>query len=127
MQKEGQLFDSFLTELKKSVKSCEYANEEEMVRDKIVLGVSDKAVQERLLREDALDLSKAVKYCRVMELSKTHSKVLQAEVTVIAIQTKRNKKTKDLLCKVCGTKHEFKKETCPTFGKQCVLCQGEII
>ena len=50
-QQEGEPFDFFVTDLKKLVKTCEYGDQTDSVlRDRIVLGISDLAVQERLLR-----------------------------------------------------------------------------
>ncbi|XP_044745191.1 uncharacterized protein LOC123307053 [Coccinella septempunctata] len=51
-QKEGQSMGSFITELKTMVKNWEYESEEEMVRDKIFLGIRDKSVRERLLQTE---------------------------------------------------------------------------
>lgn len=53
-QKLGQSFDSFITELKKAVKTTEYAKQDEMVRDRIVIGIYEKSTQEKLLREKDL-------------------------------------------------------------------------
>lgn len=115
MQKEGQSFDHFLAELKKAVKTCEYKEEDEMIRDRVVLGIKDKTTQERLLREERLDLTKAIAFCRITEISKVQSQVLQNEnVSEISIR----KPT----CKYCGYTHN-KQGKCPAYGKTCAKCQ----
>lgn len=43
IQKEGQSFDNLITELKIIVKTTEYSNKPEMVRDRIVMGILDKS------------------------------------------------------------------------------------
>ena len=53
-----------------------------MIRDRIVMGICDKAVQERLLRESDLTLEKAINFCRATEASKTQSKMIQGETAV---------------------------------------------
>lgn len=45
------MFDLFVTELKKAVKSTSYPDQDDMVRDRIVIGVLDKTTQEMLLKE----------------------------------------------------------------------------
>lgn len=51
----------FIEGLKKVAKTFEFADDDSMVRDILVVGVKDKATQERLFRELSLDLRKAVK------------------------------------------------------------------
>lgn len=70
IQKEAQTFDNDLTELQKAASTCEFAEEESLIRDRIVLGTRDKAVQERMLREPNLTLTKAAAYCRAAEASR---------------------------------------------------------
>ncbi|KAK4886965.1 hypothetical protein RN001_003236 [Aquatica leii] len=60
LQVEGQSFDNFVTELRKAVKTTEYTSQDEMVRDRIVMGIYDKTIQERLLREASLTLQKTI-------------------------------------------------------------------
>lgn len=129
VQKEGQSFDNFLTELHKGVKTTEYKDQEEMVRDRIVMGVYNKTTQERLLRESSLSLTKAIDFCRAVEISKEQAKQLQAECEVTAIRRERPKSEKSYetrkenQCSYCGYKHI--KGKCPAYGKKCSECQGK--
>ena len=52
-------------------RSAEFVEVENMIRDKIVFGMSDLRIKERLLREKDLDLAKAVDICRAAEASRT--------------------------------------------------------
>ena len=123
-QKEGQTFDSFLTELRKAVKTTNYKDPDDMIRDRIVMGVCEKSTQERLLRESKLTLTKAIDFCRATEVSKSQAKVLQSEVLVNAVGRssflKREEQGKK--CKFCGYIHSRNK--CPAFNKTCAKCQG---
>ena len=57
-----------MTELKARSQHCEFGTlQESLIRDKIVLGVHNKKVQERLLREFELSLDQAVSICRAAE------------------------------------------------------------
>ncbi|XP_039299843.1 uncharacterized protein LOC120355483 [Nilaparvata lugens] len=70
-QQENEPFNNFLTDLKKLVKSCEYKDQtDSLIRDRIVLGVFDKGLQERLLRVQDLTLDNAIDFCRAAELGK---------------------------------------------------------
>ena len=121
VQKEGQLFDNFLTELRKSVKTTEYSHPEDMIRDRIVIGIHDKSTQERLLRESSLTLEKAINLCRATEISKTQAKALQTECNISAVRG-RVKAKDGKQCKWCGYSHEPKK--CPAYNKTCAKCKG---
>src|SRR5436190_442654 len=67
-QEEGETFDSFLTDCRSLLKSCQYSDssgeplENQLLRDKIVHGVRDKTIQEALLRHDNLSLEKSIKF-----------------------------------------------------------------
>ena len=46
-----------------------------MLRDKFVFGLRDDSLKERLLRENELDLTKAVEIAQRQESSKKHNKL----------------------------------------------------
>ncbi|GBL83198.1 hypothetical protein AVEN_165396-2-1, partial [Araneus ventricosus] len=50
-QKPHEKFQEFYTRLKLAAEDCNYDNPERMLRNKIVQGINDKPLQERLLRE----------------------------------------------------------------------------
>lgn len=120
-QKEGQKFDSFLTELKVAVKSTEYNDKDDMVRDRIVFGIRDKSSQERLLRHADLKLDSAIALCRGVEASQKQVKEMQEEASVSALRSKHGKEVKK--CNYCGFSH--KKGKCPAYGKSCSECGRE--
>ena len=62
-QLQGQNIDHFVTELKSRAAHCEFQTlKDSLVEDKLLIGVNDKKVQERLLREE--DLEKAIQICK---------------------------------------------------------------
>ena len=65
-QQEGEPIDQFITKLKTRAKSCEFGDQHDtMLRDRIVFGVSDTQLKERLLRESSdLTLEKEASLCR---------------------------------------------------------------
>ena len=70
-QNEGEPFDKWLKEMRVIAKDCEFAEEDNMIRDKIVYGVFDKKVQERMLRKSDLTLKDATDMCRAAESSQS--------------------------------------------------------
>ena len=86
-----------------------------MIRDKIVFGVRDNAVQERLLREADLSLERAVDICRTAEISKMQYQATRTEKKSWKGQSKQP-------CKYCSQVHPPRK--CPAYGKKCKKCNG---
>lgn len=69
VQKEGQTFDDFVTELKTLSSPCEYKEEDNMIRDRIVFGIRDAETKNKLLSLDNLTLEKAETLCRTKEVT----------------------------------------------------------
>ena len=54
-QETGQSFDDYMTELRKLSSDCEIERlHESLLRDKLIIGLNDKKLQEHLLRESNL-------------------------------------------------------------------------
>ena len=57
--------DRFVVDLRQTAKTCDYGVlEEDMVRDRIVVGIYSTAMKERLLRESDLTFKTALDLCR---------------------------------------------------------------
>ena len=95
-QQEGELIDQFITELKTRVKSFEFGDQHDtMLRDRIVFGVSDTQLKERLLRESSdLTLEKAASLCKAVKASKNQLKELHSSEMkpVHAVKSKSKQK-----------------------------------
>jgi hypothetical protein len=147
IQEDGESFDTYYTELIKIVKNCNFPDQDRMLRDRIVVGIKDQRVQQRLLEIRDLTLERAVEICRSAELSREHARLLtKSPVPVVdAIQRKvplQPKKSmlqpspkakyynsnnfslpprRTYLCKKCNTEHGQRE--CPAYGKQCEHCK----
>ncbi|XP_045447548.1 uncharacterized protein K02A2.6-like [Melitaea cinxia] len=124
-QAEGETFEHYVTELKKQAKLCEFKEEDRLVRDMIVIGIKDKGVQERLLRESDLTLDQAIQFGRAAEIGKIQVGALNEKKEIDSIHKQRvnyrkEKKNYRNNCGKCGKVHEPRK--CSAFGKKCVLC-----
>ena len=60
--------------------TCEFGTlEQELIRDRLVLGTKDASARARMLREPKLDLQKATDMCRSSEISKAQLKGMSNE------------------------------------------------
>ncbi|KAK9675309.1 hypothetical protein QE152_g40456 [Popillia japonica] len=133
-QKENETFDVFLKDIKRLADMCEFGTEKEnMIRDRVVIGIKNREEQERLLRMPNLNLAKAVDVCRAAEISKLQARTLNNESATDSIVTKHNRytnkfkygdkknrkiqqETRGSKCRKCNISHEPKK--CPAYGKK---------
>ena len=79
-QHEGKTIDQWVNDLRILLGSCEYGDQKEKnLRDRIVFGVADTRVKERLLCESDLTLTKALDICHAAEASKVKLKTMSGE------------------------------------------------
>lgn len=69
-QKDGEPFDVFLIEIKKLARYCSFSDEDDMIRDRIVIGITDSKLRTRLLEEKNLTMAKAIEKARASEATK---------------------------------------------------------
>ncbi|UYV78904.1 K02A2.6-like [Cordylochernes scorpioides] len=134
-QEENEGIDSYANRLRGLASSCEYdILTEELIRDRIVLGIKDNRVRKELLMEQKLNLSSANDICRTAE-------VTEQQITKLTVQesedVKWNRKYEQkkeatkaratnetfeniINCRYCGSKH--RKASCPAYGKICTWC-----
>ena len=138
-QEEGESIDKFVTRLREAATTCEYGQlRDEMIRDKIVLGVVNGSTRRRLLRERDLTLITAIEMCRAAEQTDIRMRAMEIAspctdtVHTVAKQQSRHNQGKrsnsprivdaGYACKYCGNSHSRGREHCPAFGKQCKSC-----
>lgn len=129
-QREGQTIDNFITEIRNQAANCNFTCSkgtckaeyvDRMIRDKLVIGVSNKDLQSKLLQENDANSNKLIDICKSYELSVNHQQLLNAEIDAIKINKKSNKNVPaEFQCKKCGYSH--KKSKCPAYGKRCMKC-----
>ena len=92
-------------------------------------GIDNNAVRERLLRDNALTLDKAISTVRAAETSQAQDKNLTnkpietATVQAIKANPKSDPQQNGKPCRRCGTKHLINQ--CPAYGQTCLKCQGK--
>ena len=128
VQSTAESADHFITDLKLLSLDCEYGPlRDEMIRDRLVVGVHSEEMKEKLLQESDLTLDTAVKIVKAIEGSKQHVKSIESDHTVHALrstsrkmkqpQKQANSRSK---CGKCGNHHS--KGQCPAYGKKCLKC-----
>ena len=124
-QESNENIEQFLNRLRKLASTCVYATLlDELIRDRLVIGIRDNASRARLLRESSLTLSKAIDICRSSELATLQIQLMdKTEDAVHQFSSKsrnaqRHQSTDT--CKYCGRKHQYGK--CPAFGHECEKC-----
>lgn len=137
-QEDGETFDNFYIAIRKLVKNCNFKDmEDRMLRDRIVMGIRDRKLQQKLLENKDLTLELAVNKCRVTELSKEHAQVIQKQepVTVDLVSSRAkheakyfnnskknmNYSRKFYKCLKCSLEHG--PAECPAFGQTCYKCK----
>ncbi len=78
-QEKGQSVELFITALHQAVEHCEYSDiRNELIRDRLVVGIMDRSLSERLQMEADLTLDKAKKIIRQKEAVKEHETLLKS-------------------------------------------------
>lgn len=76
-QEDGESIQMYVTVLRLLSKDCNFGTlQEELIKDRIVCGVGNATVRDRLLRCEDLDLDKAIKLCQAEEVSQESSRQL---------------------------------------------------
>jgi hypothetical protein len=121
VQTPADTFDTFVTDLKLLVKDCGYDNPEQMVRDRLVFGVSSHKIREKLIHEGSgLTLPKAIDIAHTCELSQSQLKSMSGDTAIKHVQRSESRPYFDS-CYFCGQGHY--KGKCPAFNSTCGKCK----
>lgn len=95
-QKDGEPFDTFLMDIKRLIKNCEFGDQENtMLRDQIVMGITDKNLQRKLLGEANLSYDSAVDKSKANEATKQQAeRMSNTAIDVITSNNKQHTQTK---------------------------------
>lgn len=92
-QLPGESVDRFITALRQLASTCEFKEKDVLIRDRIVLGIREARIQEKLLQYPNLELTEAINICRSMENSAaTQKEITKDTVNVSAINKQFMKK-----------------------------------
>ena len=129
MQKTGESYNQYRTALIKLAQGCEFQTitPDEILRDRLVFGIRDNKVQERLLRKSKLTLAETDEICHSML---AQMKEIDDNTIVSAVKSNQEQQQKSTDTSadragrgLRGHKHElYKRELCRAFGKMCNKC-----
>ena len=138
-QQAGETVESFVRALYELSEHCQFHDKDEMIRDRIVIGILDKTVSEKLQLTADLTLKMAVDTARQSELVKLQMKDVNSDLSVDALRLpaphRRSYKShkmspkqhhsstpaKSKNCQRCG-KGPHSNENCPAKNKSCNKC-----
>ncbi|KAI8506116.1 hypothetical protein Bbelb_164690 [Branchiostoma belcheri] len=82
-QAQGEKIETYVARLRKLISTCDYGElKDEMLRDRIVLGIRDNKVRTRLLKKKNLTLQDALDECKTNETTSRQIKVIENGETV---------------------------------------------
>ena len=86
-QKQNESIDEFVVRLRQSAESCEFENlKDSLIRDRVVIGTTDEAGRERLLRERPVpDLNRVIESLRAAEVSRSHKLAMSGKPETAAV------------------------------------------
>ena len=140
-QQEGESAEEYVTALYELIETCEYGElHDEMLRDRLVVGIRDAAMSEKLQLDPELTLEKAKKAIRQKEAVREQSKRLTSQkVHLVENVTPRaprrpqrtgggappqpRSSTAPAKCLRCGRRKHQGSERCPAKNVICHKCQ----
>ena len=91
---QGESFDTYLTSLCSLVKTCNFGGlKNSLLRDRIVLGLSDNSTRKKLLAEPKLTLEKCINICRANESTTNRSRDITSDEINVKQTTRRPLRT----------------------------------
>ena len=142
-QKQGEKVQSYIADLRNKASTCQFGElKDDLIRDRLVCGISNENVRKLMLRETKLTLIKAIDICQIHELSEQHNSELCSPSDIHDINYRRGpgsgnkrhgnqsgqshgwskkyiKQNKPLqVCNNCGNKHLPNRQNCPAFNQQ---------
>ena len=138
--KEGESVGAYVTDFRQLARKCNFAEEDRMIRDRVVIGLRDDVTRQKLLELKKLTLSQTVDICRAQEAAKTQTQVISPSCTVDKLRASNhysrkhkpkrytlkqqgslNEKEDVRQCGRCGKSH--RRGSCPAFGAECNICK----
>jgi hypothetical protein len=127
VQGETETLDTYLSKVRKFARTCSYGDlENELITDRLVLGIRDNGLRKRLLQDDKLTLDKCIDMCRAAEASSSKVKPLSKhaspgeDVQVVKPKRKQLLAKSDQMVQILWKK--CAKGKCPALRQKCRSC-----
>jgi len=127
MRQGANTIHQFITELQSQADNCDYGTvKNDLIRDRIVVGVNDKKLREYLIDVDDLDLPKCITKAKQYVTHHEHAaKMVQEDDNMDFVQKRKAKSTSKAgssKCYYCN-KEPHKREVCPARESECHICK----
>ncbi|UYV64395.1 K02A2.6-like [Cordylochernes scorpioides] len=125
MQLKEESISDYLVEIKRLASSCNFGNFlEDSLRDKMVCGLYNAKIQNRILSEGDISLAKVIEIALSMEAAEKNTKLFHLEqgedcVDKLRMERKVESNFQNGKCKHCGKQH---KELCRFKEAKCFKC-----
>ncbi|XP_043190620.1 uncharacterized protein LOC122390655 [Amphibalanus amphitrite] len=136
-QRPDESVTSFLAALRSLAATCEFHDVDDMIRDRLVIGVRDQGTQRALLRQSKLTLQEAINIA-ISEEASTRDQQSMAGARSEEPQQNTNdvcavsqpvappsSVTVSAQCRFCARVHVMRRTQCPAWGKTCNVCGGQ--
>ncbi|GFN90987.1 Pol polyprotein [Plakobranchus ocellatus] len=137
VQQSGESVDAFIQDLHRLADECNYLTlKEELIRDRIVVGVRDDELSKQLQGKQDLDLTEAIRLSRQAEARTEGQNILRPRVDLVhkfkpaaakrfsqpKQQPQPSRANPGKKCGNCGKAPLHKKEACPARSAICHSC-----
>ncbi|XP_029163411.1 uncharacterized protein K02A2.6-like [Nylanderia fulva] len=137
IQQPEESVDSFITALYTLAESCEFGNlKDELIRDRIIIGIRDSRASERLQLISDLTINKTIELARQAEIQAREGKKIrddvsqQSQVNRVAENKRKGKgsrhswndKAESASCTRCGLPKHANWQRCPASSSRCRKC-----
>ena len=157
IQNVEEPIDRYVNRLCKQAATCEFGTlTDKLIRVRLVLGIRDESTKQRLLKEDKLDLNKALHICWSNEIASSQLKAMSSdsnkaqnkeEIRVVrerkskspqkSCNTKQTQREdaskseftrkKEYECYNCGGSERHKLQDCRAYGRERAVAKGTIL
>ena len=141
VQGETESVIDFIEDLYKFSETCNFGElKDQLIRDRIVVGIKDSTLARKLMQDEGLTLEKAANAAKAAEMVQNHQKILKGEVEeakIGAVEQRKKTRTDNMApnekkpqdqkshkeCYNCGKSPLHKREDCPAKQAKCHKCQ----
>ena len=149
-QKEGQMLDEYVTELRKLSKHCEFTDVDKEILSQLIQNCRSNQLRRRALREPDKSLDDILLLGRAMEMSDSQAQVMerqsenQAPINTLqlrgrqryrgnsrgrgqgrggSVAQRKTQSSRNITCYKCGGTYPLKDRPCPARNVKCHKCK----
>lgn len=131
-QQEQESLTAYISAVRSLAASCNFGTlKDRLIRDRVVCGIRDRALQRTLLQDSELTLKRCEEKCRASESAGAQSRSIAQSQDYTPLNWVGHKERSSMTaearafptsraCRYCGGQHD--KGRCPAFGKKCNNC-----